>query len=71
MFMFGSAAIDLATAPQDTRLRRAIIAHLAAGGALRSGRYLLLRADLSRFGTQPYRQASEQAIARLLADPQA
>jgi hypothetical protein len=56
----------------DTRKsrRRAIIAHLAGGGELPSGRYLLLRADLSRFGTQPYHQAPEQAIARLLADPQ-
>jgi hypothetical protein len=71
LFTFGSATIDLATAPQDTRLRRAVVAHLAGGGALRSGRSLLLRTDLSRFGTQPYRQASEQAIARLLADPHA
>jgi hypothetical protein len=68
LFTFGSTTIDVATAPQDTRLRRAIIACLAGGGELRSGRYLLLRSDLSRFGTQPYRQASEQAIARLLAE---
>jgi hypothetical protein len=68
LFTFGSATSDLATAPQDTRLRRAIIAHLANGGELRSGRYLLLRRDLSRFGEQPYRQPSEQAITRLLAE---
>jgi GNAT-like C-terminal domain/N-acyltransferase N-terminal domain len=68
LFTFGSTTIDLATAPQDTRLRRAIIAYLAGGGELRSGRYLLLRSDLSRFGTQPYRQASEQALARLLVE---
>jgi hypothetical protein len=68
MFTFGSTTIDLATAPQDTRLRRAIIAYLAGGGELRSGRYLLLRSDLSRFGTQPYRQASEQALGQLLAE---
>jgi hypothetical protein len=67
LFTFGSATIDLAMAPQDTRLRRAIIAYLASGGELRSGRYLLLRTDLSRFGEQPYRQSSEQAIADLLA----
>ena len=65
LFTFGSVTIDLATAPQDTRLRRAIIAHLAEGGELRSGRYLLLRSDLGRFGMQPYRQTPEQAIARL------
>jgi hypothetical protein len=67
-FTFGSPAIDLATAPRDTRLRRAVIAHLAGGGELRCGGYLLLRADLHRFGAQPYRQASDQAIARLQAD---
>ena len=65
-FTFGSSTIDLATAPRDTRLRRAIIAHLERGGELRGGGYLLLRADLPRFGTQPYRVASEQAIARLV-----
>jgi hypothetical protein len=69
LFTFGSTTIDLATAPQDTRLRRSIIAHLAEGGELRSGRYLLLRSDLGRFGTQPYRQMSEQAIARVHYGP--
>jgi hypothetical protein len=69
LFTFGSATIDLATAPQDTRLRRAIIAHLAGGGELRSGRYMLLRTDLSHFGAQPYRQVSEQAISHILAEP--
>ena len=69
LFTFGSVTIDLATAPQDTRLRRSIIAHLAEGGELRSGRYLLLRSDLGRFGTQPYRQMSEQAIARVHYGP--
>jgi len=68
LFTFGSTTIDLATAPQDTRLRRAIIAYLAGGGELRGGRYLLLHSDVSRFGAQPYRQASEQAIAHLLAE---
>jgi GNAT-like C-terminal domain len=69
LFTFGSRTTDLATAPQDTRLRQAIIAHLASGGDLHSGGYLLLRSDLCHFGTHPYRQASEQAIARVLAEP--
>jgi len=69
IFAFGSATIDLATAPQDTRLRRAIIAHLTGGGQLQCGGYLLLRTDLSRFGAQPYREASEWAIARVRAEP--
>lgn len=64
-FVFGASHVNPATAPRDTRLRRAVIAHLERGGQLRCGGYLLLRKDLSRFGSQPYRVASEQAIARL------
>jgi len=65
-FVFGTSTIDPATVPRDTRLRRAVIAHLERGGQLRCGGYFLLRRDLSRFGTQPYRVASEQAIARFV-----
>ena len=54
-FTFGAQSIDLATAPRDTRLRRAVIAHLEKGGTLRCGGFLLLRRDLARFGAQPYR----------------
>lgn len=54
-FTFGAGAIDTATVPRDTRLRRAVIAHLERGELLRCGCYLLLRRDLSRFGAQPYR----------------
>ena len=64
-FTFGAAQIDPATAPRDTRLRRALIAHLEQGRALCCGRYLFLREDLERFGSQPYREASARAIARL------
>jgi GNAT-like C-terminal domain/N-acyltransferase N-terminal domain len=56
-FTFGAQSIDIATAPRDTRLRRAVIAHLERGELLRCGGYLLLRRDLVRFGSQPYRQA--------------
>jgi hypothetical protein len=55
-FTFGARAIDPATAPRDTRLRRAAIAKLERGEPLRCGGYLLLRRDLGRFGSQPYRQ---------------
>ena len=55
-FTFGASSIDLAAAPRDTRLRRAVIAHLQNGGALACGGSMLLRRDLPRFGTQPYRQ---------------
>jgi hypothetical protein len=63
-FSFGAKTIDLATAPQDTRLRRAVVAHLAGNGRLCCGAWLLLRSDLDRFGAEPYRQASAQAITR-------
>jgi hypothetical protein len=56
-FTFGAQSIDIATAPRNTRLRRAVIAHLDRGELLRCGGYLLLRRDLGRFGSQPYRQA--------------
>ncbi len=59
---FGASQIDIAVAPRDTRLRRALIAHLEHGKRLCCGRYLFLRQDLQRFGTQPYRAASTQAI---------
>ncbi len=62
-FTFGSPTIDLATALRDTRLRRAVIAHLAANGQLRCGAWLLLRRDLHLFGSQPYRHTSALAIA--------
>jgi hypothetical protein len=65
-FTFGSKTIDLTTAPQDTRLRRAVIAHLVGNGQLCCGRYVLLRSDLRHFGAQPYRQASERAITRVI-----
>jgi hypothetical protein len=67
-FVFGSSHIDPDTAPRDTRLRRAAIAHLERNAEpLRSGHYVLLRNDLARFGTQPYQVASARAIARLQA----
>jgi hypothetical protein len=64
-FTFGAKTIDLATAPQNTRLRRAVVAHLAANGRLCCGLWVLLRGDLPQFGAEPYRQASAQAIGRV------
>jgi hypothetical protein len=54
-FIFGEDKVDLATAPRDTSLRRAVIDHLLAGRELRVGGMFLLPEDLDRFGTQPYR----------------
>jgi hypothetical protein len=64
-FTFGASTIDPATAPRDTRLRRAVLSHLEQGGTLQCGVSILLRQDLGRFGTQQYRLASAQAITRL------
>ncbi len=61
----GEDLVELAAAPRDTRLRRALIAHLEQGKLLYSGRYLFLRQDLERFGSQPYREASARAIEQL------
>lgn len=55
-FIFGNRLVDLASAPQDTGLRRAVVAHLRAGGKLRNGGFLLLPEDVARFGQEPYRQ---------------
>jgi len=63
-FTFGSKTIDLATVPQDTRLQRAVVAHLAGNRQLCCGSFVLLRSDLDQFGSQPYREASARAIMR-------
>jgi hypothetical protein len=65
----GEDLVELAKAPRDTRLRRGLSARLAQGKLLYSGRYLFLRQDLDRFGSQPYREASARAIERLMVPP--
>lgn len=55
-FIFGKWLVDLAKAPQDTQLRRAVIQHIRSGGKLRSGGFLLLPEDVAKFGEEPYRQ---------------
>jgi hypothetical protein len=52
---FGDVEPDLATAPRDTRLRRAMLDRVSAGGRLRADGMLLLTEDLPRYGTHPYR----------------
>ena len=61
----GEDLLELAQTTHDSRLRRALRARLAEGKPLSCGRYLYLRRDLDRFGTQPYREPSARAIARL------
>lgn len=55
-FIFNHDEIDPATAPRDTRLRRAFIDHLTAGQPLRSGGMFFLFDDLPQYGTQVYRK---------------
>jgi hypothetical protein len=55
-FVFNRDDIDLATAPRDTTLRRAMIERLRAGSTLRSGSMFFLFDDLPQYGTQVYRR---------------
>ncbi len=55
-FVFNRDEIDLATAPRDTTLRRAMISHLQAGNSLRSGGMFFLFEDLPQYGTGVYRK---------------
>ncbi len=56
LFVFGSLTIDLATAPRDTRLRRAVLDYIQQEKPFFCGSHLLMRSDLGRFGEQPYRR---------------
>ncbi|NLE45647.1 MAG: DUF5596 domain-containing protein [Chloroflexi bacterium] len=48
-YVFDGRPADLATAPRDTRLRRAVLDHLAAGGWMQfSGGFMLLDPDTGR-----------------------
>jgi hypothetical protein len=55
-FIFGREDVDPATAPRDTRLRRALLDQLAAGRPLRAGGMFCLAHEAAEFGTQPYRR---------------
>ena len=54
--VFGAPVVDLATAPRDTSLRRAILDHMQAGGEWRSGGCLLFPEDVEHWGRQIYRR---------------
>jgi hypothetical protein len=58
-FVFNRDEIDLATAPRDTTLRRAMIDHLLAGNPLRNGGMFFLFDDFPRYGTQVYRKMQD------------
>ena len=55
--VFGSADVDLATAPRDTALRRAVLGIVERGGHIRSGRSVIFPEDLraGAWGAERYR----------------
>ncbi len=55
-FIFGDQEVDLATAPRDNSLRRAMIDHLTGGGRCRVAGMFVLTADLADLGGQLYRR---------------
>ena len=55
-FIFGRDNIDIATAPRDTSLRRALLDHLQAGGRLIHGGMFFLCEDFEDFGSQVYQR---------------
>ncbi|MDB5057084.1 MAG: hypothetical protein JWO59_556 [Chloroflexi bacterium] len=55
-WVFGGIPQDLAQAPRDTALRRALLDHMLRGGELRGGGCFLLPDDLPAWGTDIYRQ---------------
>jgi len=55
VFVFNQEGIDLATAPRDTSLRRAIVEQFERGGEMRCGGVFVLTEDFGHFGEQWYR----------------
>ena len=61
--VFGTEQIDVATAPRDTTLRRAVLGLIEAGGGPGSGKCALFPEELRRggWGAEPYRRDWKQA----------
>ena len=55
-FVFGHDDVDVASAPRDTSMRRALLGHMTAGGRLIGGGMFMLLEDFPQFGTQVYRR---------------
>jgi hypothetical protein len=56
-WVFDGEQADLAAAPRDTLLRRAVLNHLEKGGQLGGGGCFLFPEDLPAWGTEMYRRA--------------
>lgn len=60
--VFGSSTIDMAGAPDDTTLRKAIKQFVLAGGRMRYNAGFILPEDLGLFGGEHYQTASASFI---------
>lgn len=60
-FVFLQKPLDLATAPRETSLQRAILNHLQAGNTWHNGGMFFMLDDLGRFGRQWHRTAYSTA----------
>lgn len=58
---FGDKLPNLATAPRETKLQRAMLDRVATGKPLRLGGMFLLPEEFGRYGEQPYRTWEDQA----------
>ncbi|HXT34515.1 MAG TPA: hypothetical protein VN837_02965, partial [Chloroflexota bacterium] len=56
-WVFDGKQANLAVAPRDTSLRRAVLIHIEKGGQLRGGGCFLFPEDLPAWGTAMYRRA--------------
>jgi hypothetical protein len=56
--VFGSADINIADAPEDSSLRRAIKQFMLGGGRMRESRGLILPRDLKNFGNAQYQRSA-------------
>jgi hypothetical protein len=53
--VFGTESLDLASAPRDNSIRRAMIAHLEKGGTFKDHGGFILNTEIARYGQAPYR----------------
>jgi hypothetical protein len=68
-FIFDREDIDIKTAPRDTSLRRAVLAHLESGRLLHCGGMFVLPQHAGTLGTEYYRRQFPDWRAMALAKP--
>jgi hypothetical protein len=60
--VFGSADVDIRTAPEDTSLRRAVKRFMLAGGRMGEAAGVILPRDMHRFGGAQYQTRAAEAL---------